>query len=265
MGSHETVAENEQTTPKAIPPFTAATEAKRFSRAGAVLFRAARAGEVRLAVTFGGQGAEWLPELRQLYSAHLAVRTLVHACTERLRSAASHPDLGALALPVGSFDLTRWVEDANAAPQAAVLGSSLVSQPGNFIAQIAQLLAMSERGFDLEALASLATATAGHSHAATDPAGDGDRLQAVLRLRAREFREAAVVDGASDSAFSRVYLPMNWGVTTALAIITFIGVWNAFLWPFLAQTSDTMMTVTVGITQVQRPSACNTPATWRSR
>ena len=43
---------------------------------------------------------------------------------------------------------------------------------------------------------------------------------------------------------------MNWGITTALAIITFIGAWNHFLWPFLAVTSEEMMNVTVGITQV---------------
>ncbi len=45
---------------------------------------------------------------------------------------------------------------------------------------------------------------------------------------------------------------MNWGVTTALAIITFIGAWNTFLWPFLAAHHDEdVMTVTVGITQVR--------------
>lgn len=68
----------------------------------------------------------------------------------------------------------------------------------------------------------------------------------------REFREAAVMDGATEfQLLFRVFLPMNWGVTTALAIITFIGAWNAFLWPFLAAQDETMMTVTVGITAVQ--------------
>lgn len=68
----------------------------------------------------------------------------------------------------------------------------------------------------------------------------------------RDFREAAVMDGANEfQLFFRVYLPMNWGITTALAIITFIGAWNNFLWPFLAVQDETMMTVTVGITQVQ--------------
>jgi multiple sugar transport system permease protein len=68
----------------------------------------------------------------------------------------------------------------------------------------------------------------------------------------RDFREAAVIDGAHEfQLLFRVYLPMNWGVTTALAIITFIGAWNNFLWPFLAVQNEKMMTVTVGITQVQ--------------
>ncbi|HTN61765.1 MAG TPA: carbohydrate ABC transporter permease, partial [Devosia sp.] len=37
---------------------------------------------------------------------------------------------------------------------------------------------------------------------------------------------------------------------TALALITFIGAWNQFLWPFLSVTEENMMNVTVGITQV---------------
>jgi multiple sugar transport system permease protein len=66
-----------------------------------------------------------------------------------------------------------------------------------------------------------------------------------------DYREAALLDGASEfDVFRRVYLPMTWGITTALAIITFIGAWNAFLWPFLVESSDQTMTVTVGITQV---------------
>jgi multiple sugar transport system permease protein len=67
----------------------------------------------------------------------------------------------------------------------------------------------------------------------------------------KDFREAAVIDGASETQLLfRIYLPMNWGVTTALAIITFIGAWNQFLWPFLAVSSEDKMNITVGITQV---------------
>lgn len=68
----------------------------------------------------------------------------------------------------------------------------------------------------------------------------------------REYREAAVMDGATEyQLLFRLFIPMNWGVTTAMAIITFIGAWNSFLWPFLAVNNERMMTVTVGITTVQ--------------
>ncbi|WP_424928880.1 carbohydrate ABC transporter permease [Amaricoccus tamworthensis] len=67
----------------------------------------------------------------------------------------------------------------------------------------------------------------------------------------KEMREAAVLDGGGEyTILFRVYLPLNWGITTALAIVTFIGVWNAFFWPFLVITSEDMMTIPVGITQV---------------
>ena len=60
------------------------------------------------------------------------------------------------------------------------------------------------------------------------------------------------MDGANHfHLLFRIYLPMNWGVTVALAIITFIIAWNAFLWPFLVTTTEDVMPVAVGITQVQ--------------
>jgi multiple sugar transport system permease protein len=67
----------------------------------------------------------------------------------------------------------------------------------------------------------------------------------------KELREAAKLDGCGEfQILFRLYLPLNWGITTALAIITYIMAWNAFLWPFLVTSSEEMMTVTVGITQV---------------
>lgn len=67
----------------------------------------------------------------------------------------------------------------------------------------------------------------------------------------QEFHDAAVIDGASEwRILFSVYLPINWGITWALAITTFIGHWNAFFWPFIITTSEQMMTIPVGITQV---------------
>jgi len=68
----------------------------------------------------------------------------------------------------------------------------------------------------------------------------------------RELRDSAVIDGANEGRILfNVFLPINWGITVALAIVTFIGAWNAFFWPFLITTSEQMMTIPVGITQVQ--------------
>lgn len=67
----------------------------------------------------------------------------------------------------------------------------------------------------------------------------------------KEMREAVVLDGGGDfTLLFKIYLPLNWGITTALAIITFIMAWNQFLWPFLAVTTENKMTIPVGITQV---------------
>lgn len=67
----------------------------------------------------------------------------------------------------------------------------------------------------------------------------------------REMREAVLLDGGGEfTLLFKLYLPLNWGITAALAIITFISAWNNFFWPFLVVTSEDMMTIPVGITQV---------------
>jgi multiple sugar transport system permease protein len=68
----------------------------------------------------------------------------------------------------------------------------------------------------------------------------------------KDYREAAELDGAGPlRVLVSIYLPLNWGVTAALGIITFIGAWNAFLWPFLVVTKPEMMTITVAISEAQ--------------
>jgi len=68
----------------------------------------------------------------------------------------------------------------------------------------------------------------------------------------RDFADAARIDGASESKilFS-IYLPMNWSITWAMSIVTFIATWNNFLWPLIITNSTTMLTIPVGMTQVQ--------------
>lgn len=67
----------------------------------------------------------------------------------------------------------------------------------------------------------------------------------------KEMREAVLLDGGGEfTLLFKLYLPLNWGITAALGIITFISAWNNFFWPFLVVTSESMMTIPVGITQV---------------
>jgi len=47
-----------------------------------------------------------------------------------------------------------------------------------------------------------------------------------------------------------VYMPLNWGITAALALVTFIGAWNNFFWPFIMTTKTEMYTITAGMSQV---------------
>jgi multiple sugar transport system permease protein len=67
----------------------------------------------------------------------------------------------------------------------------------------------------------------------------------------KDYREAAMLDNAGHfKILFSIYLPMNLGVITAIGITTFIAAWNNFLWPFLVATSQSTMTIPVGITQV---------------
>lgn len=67
-----------------------------------------------------------------------------------------------------------------------------------------------------------------------------------------ELGDAARIDGAGEfRILFTIFLPLNLGVTWALAIVLFIWCWNNFFWPFIIITSTPMMTIPVGITQVQ--------------
>ncbi len=67
-----------------------------------------------------------------------------------------------------------------------------------------------------------------------------------------ELGDAARIDGASEfRVLFGIYLPLNWGITVSLGIITFIASWNNFLWPFIVMNDTAKLTIPVGITQVQ--------------
>ncbi len=68
----------------------------------------------------------------------------------------------------------------------------------------------------------------------------------------KELSDAMCIDGAGEfRILFRLFLPLNWGVTWALAIVLFTWSWNNFFWPFIILNSTPMLTIPVGITQVQ--------------
>lgn len=60
--------------------------------------------------------------------------------------------------------------------------------------------------------------------------------------------ESATIDGASEfSIFKNVILPLGRTVMVTVAIFTFIGNWNSYLWPYLCALNEDMFTLPVGI------------------
>lgn len=63
-----------------------------------------------------------------------------------------------------------------------------------------------------------------------------------------ELLDAGRIDGLSEfGLFWRVALPLVKPSLSALAILTFIGNWNAYLWPLIVTESQAMYTLPVGI------------------
>ena len=64
----------------------------------------------------------------------------------------------------------------------------------------------------------------------------------------REYEEAAAIDGATGLQFLvRILLPMSRPALAALALLTFIGAWNSYLWPLIVTNRAEMRPVQVGL------------------
>ncbi len=68
----------------------------------------------------------------------------------------------------------------------------------------------------------------------------------------RELEEAAILDGASRlRVYWQIWMPLSRSAIAAVSIFTFVAAWNNFLWPFIVITNPDMMTLPVGLSQVQ--------------
>lgn len=76
-------------------------------------------------------------------------------------------------------------------------------------------------------------------------------LRQFFKTIPHEYREASAIDGCGNIRFLlRIVLPMARPVVLALALQSFTGIWNAYLWPLLVTNTPKMRTVQVGITML---------------
>lgn len=71
-----------------------------------------------------------------------------------------------------------------------------------------------------------------------------------------ELEEAARIDGASKlRVFLRIILPMSGASLMTLAVISFVGQWNDYMWPLIVGKDESvrMLTVALGVFRSQTP------------
>ncbi|TBL74035.1 carbohydrate ABC transporter permease [Paenibacillus thalictri] len=67
-----------------------------------------------------------------------------------------------------------------------------------------------------------------------------------------ELREAAVIDGASEfQTFSRIYFALSMPIVATLIILTFLNVWNSFLFPLIMLNDPAKYTIQIGIAMLR--------------
>lgn len=64
----------------------------------------------------------------------------------------------------------------------------------------------------------------------------------------KEIEEAAILDGAGHfRIFAKIAIPLTIPALSALCILAFMSVWNAFLWPLIILFSPEKMTIPLGL------------------
>jgi multiple sugar transport system permease protein len=68
----------------------------------------------------------------------------------------------------------------------------------------------------------------------------------------RELEEAATIDGAGTlTTFWRIIMPITAPALATLAVLSFMGSWNSFLWPLLIVNDRNLMTLPVALSTLQ--------------
>lgn len=74
----------------------------------------------------------------------------------------------------------------------------------------------------------------------------------------RELREAAALDGVGHTRFLfEVAAPLSRPTLGALGLFTFLGTWNAYLWPSQVINDDAHQTIQIGLERLRTPNDIN--------
>ena len=77
-------------------------------------------------------------------------------------------------------------------------------------------------------------------------------LRQFMLTLASELEDAARIDGASPiGIFFRIVLPLSRPALAVVAVFTFMGMWNDFLWPLLMINTPEKQTLTLGLAAMQ--------------
>jgi multiple sugar transport system permease protein len=79
-------------------------------------------------------------------------------------------------------------------------------------------------------------------------------MRQFMRSLPEELIESARIDGASEfTIFLKVIAPLSKPGMAVLAIFSFIGNWNSFVWPLIVTSHQTMRTLPVGLGLLTSP------------
>jgi multiple sugar transport system permease protein len=80
-------------------------------------------------------------------------------------------------------------------------------------------------------------------------------MRATFNAVPDEVEDAALLDGANEwQRFTKIYLPASVGALMVVIINSFIAAWDDFLWPFIVLRSESMFTLTLGLSRMAESS-----------
>jgi multiple sugar transport system permease protein len=83
-------------------------------------------------------------------------------------------------------------------------------------------------------------------------------MRQFIQSLPRELEDAARVDGANEwQVFTKLIVPLSRPAIATVAIFSFVGAWNAFLWPLIVLSKRELLTLPVGVALLQQEFSSN--------